>query len=161
DNSQVGNATVSVDNNLPTYDLASIDGTDSTVYTNDSVNVTYSTDENVTIVYTLESETGVKKTFTRTSGQTSGADHTLDVTSALSDGTYSVKATVTDEANNERVVTRNNPVVVDTTKPGIAATLDFNEATGNLTVNVTSTESLATTPDAEVTYPNSNTEALT
>ncbi len=155
-NSAVGNVTVPVDNQLPVYDIPAVNGTDGTVYTNSSINVTYNTSEPAHVTYTLVSSSGVSATFTRVTNKATLQNHTLDVTSKLPDGIYGLKATVTDTANNTVTVYRNKPVVVDTASPGLAGTLNINETTGNLTVNVTSTEAVPSTPVATITYPDSS-----
>ncbi|MFC7131083.1 PGF-pre-PGF domain-containing protein [Haloferax chudinovii] len=159
-NTGVANATVCVDNEEPTYDVSAVDGTTDPVYTNGSVDVTYSTSESVTVEYTFESDSGVTATFERTPDKATDANHTLDVASALPDGSYTMTATATDLGNNQATVERSEPVVVDTTDPGLTATLNTTESS-NLSVSVASTEPLAGTPDAELTGPNSNVEPLT
>ncbi|WP_049920631.1 PGF-pre-PGF domain-containing protein [Haloferax sulfurifontis] len=161
-NTGVANATVCVDNDEPTYDVSAVDGTTDTVYTNGSVDVTYSTSESVTVEYTFESDSGVTATFERTPDRTPDGEtgnHTLDVASELPDGSYTLTATATDLGNNDVTVERSEPVVVDTTDPGVTATLNTTES-GNLSVSVASTEPLADTPDAELTYPNDDVESL-
>ncbi len=157
-NTGVANATVCVDNDEPTYDVSAVDGTTDPVYTNGSVDVAYSTSESVTVEYAFESDSGVTATFERTPDNGTG-NHTLDVASALPDGNYTMTATATDLGNNQVTVERADPVVVDTTDPGLTATLNTTES-GTLSVSVASTEPLAGTPDAELTDPNSNVESL-
>ncbi|CQR48612.1 hypothetical protein BN996_00059 [Haloferax massiliensis] len=154
----VDNATVCVDNEEPTYDVSAVDGTTDDVHTNGSVDVTYSTSESVTVEYAFESDSGVTATFERTPDQGTG-NHTLDVASALPDGNYTMTATATDLGDNDVTVERSAPVVVDTTDPGLTATLNTT-ASGSLSVTVASTESLAGTPDATLTDPNSDVESL-